>query len=95
MSASPLGCDLGMMGCASGRLRMSNGSLMLHSQLVESDSHRLSHADKISSARARVSFAHVLHRAAAPPGPSLCCLSSFAPEACGYFRCHSVARVDS
>ena len=37
----------------SGRLRVSNGRLLLCSQVAESDSRRLSHADRISSARVR------------------------------------------
>ena len=75
---------------------MSNGRFVLRSQVVECDSRPLSNAgERRACACARLSFAHVLHRAAAPPGLASACLSSLTSEARGYFRCHSVARVAS
>ena len=80
------------MGSACGGLGVSDGGFVLCSQVVESDSRqtesRRARAPGAASLRCCIELPH--RTGLASPG-----LSSFASEDRGYFRCHSVARVES
>ena len=80
------------MGSACGGLGVSDGGFVLCSQVVESDSRPKPRRQNLEGARAPGSASlkcciELPHR----PGLASACLSSFASEARGYFRRHSVA----